>query len=150
MPRTHSLHKGWMPTVQWLGPKQPPEETAQCCCYHHRGSRKNPSSMVILNACRVANELCWFKKKKGKHKSKDMDKAQESPGPHWVRPGGWWEMVQTGRSIQQMVYITEDWQFRVSSQFYCCSSPKRANQRKRGRRGTDGACRVRSSRLVLR
>lgn len=27
-------------------------------------------------------------KKTGKHKSKDMEKAQESPGPHWVRPGG--------------------------------------------------------------
>lgn len=29
------------------------------------GSSKNPSSTVILNACRVANEL-WFKKKKKK------------------------------------------------------------------------------------
>lgn len=47
-----------------------------------------------------------------------------------------------------MVYITDDWQFRVSSQFYCCSSPKRANERKRGKVGhCDGACRVRSSRL---
>lgn len=53
-----------------------------------RGSSKNLSFTVILNACRVANELCWFKKKKGKYKSKDMDKARESPGPHWVRPGG--------------------------------------------------------------
>lgn len=60
------------------------------------GSSKNPSSTVILNACRVANEL-WFKKKKekGKHKSKDMDKAQESPGSHWVGPGGLVEMLQT-------------------------------------------------------
>lgn len=31
-----------------------------------RGSSKNPSFTVILNACRVANELCWFKKKKKK------------------------------------------------------------------------------------
>lgn len=51
-----------------------------------RGSSKNPEFTVTLNACRVANELYWFKKK-GKHKSKDMDKAQESPGPHGVRPG---------------------------------------------------------------
>lgn len=28
------------------------------------GSSKNPSFTVILNACRVANELCWLKKKK--------------------------------------------------------------------------------------
>lgn len=119
-----------------------------------RGSSKNPSSTLILNVCRVANELCWFKKKKkqkekkkkGKHKSKDMDKAQESPGPHRVRGlGGGGRWCRQGRSIQQMVYITDDWQFRVSSQFYCCSSPKRANQRKRGH--CDGACRVRSSRL---
>lgn len=60
--------------------------------------------------------------------------------------GGRW--YRQGRSIQQMVYITDDWQFRVSSQFYCCSSPKRANERKRGKVGhCDGACRVRSSRL---
>lgn len=50
------------------------------------GSSKNPSSTVILNACRVANEL-WFKKKeKGKHKSKDMDKAQE---PRFTLGGSW-------------------------------------------------------------
>lgn len=100
------------------------------------GSSKNPSSMVILNACRVANEL-WFKKKKekGKHKSKDMDKAQESPGSHWGGPGGRWRCCRPGKSIQQMVYITDDWQFRVSSQFSCCSSPVRANQRKGGKVG---------------
>lgn len=40
---------------------------------------------------------CGLKKKKekGKHKSKDMDKAQESPGSHWVGPGGSVEMLQT-------------------------------------------------------
>ena len=95
---------------------------------------------------------CAVKKTKGKHKSKDTDKAQESPGPHWVGPwgrGGWWEMMcRQRRSIQQMVYITDDWQFRVSSQFNSCSSPKRLNQRKGGKVGRcDGACRVRSSRL---
>lgn len=99
-----------------------------------RGSSKNPSFTVILNACRVANELCWFKKKKkGKHKSKDMDKAQESPGPHWVRPGGgrvdgrW---CRQGKSIQQMVYITDDWQFRVSSQFLLLLQPKEGTKRR--------------------
>ena len=40
---------------------------------------------------------CGLKKKKekGKHKSKDMDKAQESPGSHWVGPGESMEMLQT-------------------------------------------------------
>lgn len=39
------------------GPRQSVEETAWCCCYCPRGSSKIPSSMVILNVCRVANEL---------------------------------------------------------------------------------------------
>lgn len=64
-----------------------------------------------------------------------MDKAQESPGSHWGGPGGRWRCCRPGKSIQQMVYITDDWQFRVSSQFSCCSSPVRANQRKGGKVG---------------
>lgn len=100
------------------------------------GSSKNPSSTVILNACRVANEL-WFKKKKKKANTNlktwiKPKRAQVHIG--WVL-GGWWRCCRPGKSIQQMVYNTDDWQFRVSSQFSCCSSPVRANQRKGGKVG---------------
>lgn len=134
MPRTHSLHQGQVPNVQCLDSRQSRRRLPSAAAITTRGSSKNPSFTVILNACRVANELCWFKKKKGKHKSKDMDKAQESPGPHWVRPGGgrvdgrW---CRQGKSIQQMVYITDDWQFRVSSQFLLLLQPKEGTKRKR-------------------
>lgn len=56
-------------------------------------------------------------------------------------------MVQTRAVYTANGLYYNDWQFRVSSQFHCCSSPKRANQRKRGKSDPDGACRVGSSRL---
>lgn len=105
-----------------------------------RGSSKNPSSMVILNVCRVANELCWLKKKKkGKHISKDMDKpkkAQVHMGKAWgwgVGVDGRW--CRQRRSIQQMVYITDDWQFRVSSQFRLLLQPTEGKSKEKRKGG---------------
>lgn len=51
--------------------------------------------------------------------------------------GAWgcWEMGQTRKVYTVNGLYYNDWQFRVSSQFHCCSSPKRANQRKRGKAG---------------
>lgn len=55
-----------------------------------RGSSKNLSSMVILNACSVANELCWFKKKMANTNLKTWIKpkrAQVHLGKLWVGGG---------------------------------------------------------------
>lgn len=64
MPRTHSLHQGQVPNVQCLDSRQSRRRLPSAAAITTRGSSKNPSFTVILNACRVANELCWFKKKK--------------------------------------------------------------------------------------
>lgn len=124
-----SLHKGQGPVLSGWVRGRPQRRLPSAAAVATERSSKKPSSTVILNACRVANGLCWFKKKKkkGKHKSKDMEKAQESPGAPihtgWAQGfGGRW--CRQGRSIQQMVYITGDWQLRVSSQFYCCFGPR--------------------------
>lgn len=65
-----------------------------------------------------------------------MEKAPESPRVHWEGSGA----VGDGADKEVYtanVYITNDWQFRVSSQFHCCSSPKGAKQRKRERRAVE-------------
>ena len=49
-----------------------------------RGSRKKPSSTVILNVCRVANELCQFKKKANTNLKTWI--KPKSPDPHCMRP----------------------------------------------------------------
>ena len=101
------------------------------------GSSRNPSSTVILNACRVANEL-WFKKKKKKKANTTLKtwikpkRAQVHIG--WVL-GGRWRCCRPGKSIQQMVYITDDWQFRVSSQFLLLQ-PSEGKSEERRKSGT--------------
>lgn len=119
------------------------KRTLKCCHCCHQGFYKNPGSTVILNV--QSGQTVLVKNQK------PVGRANTNQGtyPPWVGRGGegWWEMVQTRVVYTANGLYYNDWQFRVSSQFHCCSSPKRANQRKREKSDPDGACRVGSSRL---
>lgn len=112
------------------------KETGPRCRCGCQGLGKDPSSTVILNACRVANGLCWLKKRKANTNLKTWKSPQELrailgwPGVGGDGPDG----VCTANGLCYRRLAVHG----VSSQFCCCSSPKRADQRERGKLGIDG------------
>lgn len=63
VPNPCSLHKGQVPMFNGWVQGSLQRGLPSAAAIATKGSSKNPSSMVILNVCRVANELCWLKKK---------------------------------------------------------------------------------------
>lgn len=82
VPSPHSLHKGPVPNGQWLGPRQPTEETAECCRCRHQGLQQESQLHANTDVCRVANELCWFK---NKNKNETKKKANTNLKT-WIKP----------------------------------------------------------------
>lgn len=58
------------------------------CCSCHWGSSKDPSSTVILHACRVANELRWFKTDKRANTNLKTWISPREPKSTWGE--AWW------------------------------------------------------------